>query len=146
MSTNTNENNNRMCNCVNKEQCPLQQHCLVENVVYEATVNSNIANYEEKKNIGLCEKAFKKRFTAHKSSFNLERYRNSTSLSSEVWRLKDLNGQPNVTWKILRKSNAYSPETQRCNLCLAEKFEIANFPGKKPIKQTIRDHRKVSPS
>ena len=130
MSANTNTTNNRSCNCTNKDQCPLQQNCLVENVVYEATVNSNIENYKEKKYIGLCESTFKKRYSSHKTTFNLERYRNNTALSAEIWRIKDRNGQPNVTWRIIRRAKAYSPETQRCNLCLAEKFEIANFPGR----------------
>ena len=130
MSTNENADINPKCNCARKEQCPLQQNCLINNVVYEATVTSNIQNYEEKKYIGLCESTFKKRFTSHKSNFNLERYRNSTALSAEIWRIKDQNGQPNVSWRIIRKAKSYTPETKRCNLCLAEKFEIANYPGK----------------
>ncbi|XP_066929005.1 uncharacterized protein [Clytia hemisphaerica] len=67
-------------------------------------------------------------FTSHKSNFNIERYRNNTALSAEVWRIKDLNGQPTVSWRTIRKSKAFTPDTKRCNLCLAEKFEIANYP------------------
>ena len=123
-------NDNSTCNCAQKQNCPLQQGCLVKGVVYEATVTSDLHNYGEKRYIGLCESTFKKRYTSHKSTFNLERYRNNTALSAEIWRIKDLNGHPGVSWRIIRKAKPYTPNNKRCNLCLAEKFEIANFPGR----------------
>jgi len=76
-------NENRSCNCPQKETCPLNQKCLTLNIVYEATITSDLPGYQEKKYIGLCETAFKKRFTRHKTSFRLERYKNSTALSTE---------------------------------------------------------------
>lgn len=130
LSTNENTNENQTCNCTQRQLCPMQQNCLVKSIVYEATVTSDLLNYGERKYIGLCESTFKKRFTSHKSNFNLERYRNNTALSAEVWRIKDLNGEPTVSWRTIRKSKAFTPDTKRCNLCLAEKFEIANYPGK----------------
>ena len=107
----------------------MNQNCLQKNVVYEATINSDLPDHEEKKYIGLCESTFKKRFANHKSSFSHERYKNSTALSNEVWRIKHLNGTPQITWRIIRSAPAYSPESKRCALCLSEKFEIANYPG-----------------
>ena len=89
-----------------------------------------IPNYGELKYIGLCDSTFKKRFTNHKSTFNLERYRNSNTLSAEVWRIKDLNRLPMVSWRMIRRANSFTHETKRCNLCLAEKFEMANYPGR----------------
>ena len=68
-------------------------------------------------------------FSGHKSSFNLERYKNSTALSTEVWRIKLMDGEPEIKWRVVRKAKAYTPESKRCLLCLAEKFEIANHPG-----------------
>ena len=50
-------------------------------------------------------------------------------LSSEFWRIKENNGTPTVSWKIVKKAKAYRPETKICSLCIAEKFEIANYPG-----------------
>ena len=123
------ENIERTCNCIRKEHCPMNQNCLQKNVVYEATINSDLPDHEEKKYIGLCESTFKKRFANHKSSFSHERYKNSTALSNEVWRIKHLNGTPQITWRIIRSAPAYSPESKRCALCLSEKFEIANYPG-----------------
>ena len=95
-------NTSRTCNCVNKETCPLNQNCLAKSIIYEATISSNIPNYTEKKYIGLCESTFKKRFANHKSSFNHERYKNSTSLSVELWKVKEANGTPSVSWRILK--------------------------------------------
>ena len=108
----------------------MSQNCLMSNIVYEATVTSNLPQYGEKKYIGLCESTFKKRFSAHKTSFNRERYRNQTTLSTEVWRIKESNGIPTIVWRALRKSKAFTPESGRCALCEAEKFEIVNFPGR----------------
>ena len=118
----------RTCNCMNKNNCPMNNNCLATNVIYEATIRSDLPNYKEKKYIGLCESTFKKRFANHKSSFNHQRYKNSTSLSVELWKVKELNGNPDVSWRIIRKAKAYTPETKHCALCLNEKYEIANYP------------------
>ena len=123
-------NTSRTCNCVNKETCPLNQNCLAKSIIYEATISSDIPNYTEKKYIGLCESTFKKRFANHKSSFNHERYKNSTSLSVELWKVKEANGTPSVSWRIFKNAKAYTPESKRCLLCLNEKFEIANYHDK----------------
>ena len=101
----------------------------MSNVIYEATINSNLRNYKKKIYIGLSENTFKKRFNSHKTSFRLEKYKNSTALSTEYWRIKELNGQPIVTWRILRQTTPYNPESGKCQLCLHKKFEIANYPN-----------------
>ena len=118
------------CNCNNKDTCPLNQNCQASSLVYEATISSNIPNYQPKKYIGLCETTFKKRHSTHKTSFTHERYKNSTTLSAEYWRIKERNGTPTVTWRVVRHAKSYTPETKNCQLCLCEKFEIANYPGK----------------
>ena len=48
---------------------------------------------------------------------------------------QDLNGQPTISWRTMRKAKAFTPETKRCNLCLAEKFEIVNYPGVQMSRQ-----------
>ena len=50
-------------------------------------------------------------------------------MSSEIWRIKSSGGTPAVTWKIINHARAYSAETKKCQLCLMEKFEIANYPN-----------------
>lgn len=37
------------CNCRNKTKCTLENKCLVNNIIYKATVSNNITT-EEKKN------------------------------------------------------------------------------------------------
>ena len=37
---NNNNNNNSNCNCRIKENCPLQNQCLKDNIIYQATVTS----------------------------------------------------------------------------------------------------------
>ena len=86
--------------------------------------------YNEKVYIGLCQTTFKKRYANHKKSFNTEKYKNSTALSNEFWRLKEQNGEPNITWRILRNSKSYNNSSKKCNLCASEKYEIATFKGK----------------
>ena len=78
--------------------CPLNQNCLTSSIVYEATLSSNLENKLKNKYIGLCETTFKIRY---KKSFNTEKYKNSTALSKEFGRIKELNGQPKVSWKII---------------------------------------------
>ena len=77
--------NDRICNCTNKDTCPMNQNCQISNIVYEATVTSDLPDCGEKKYFGLCESTFKTRFNGHKTSFTLERYRNKTTFSTEVW-------------------------------------------------------------
>ena len=124
-----NESNQRNCNCIKKEKCPLQQNCLMKNIVYKATVTSDIPNYKRKRYLGSCETTFKLRFGNHKRSFNHKRYKNDTELSNEIWKIKQANGTPHITWEIIRKCAPYNKEARRCNLCLNEKYEIANYKG-----------------
>jgi len=62
-------------------------------------------------------------------------YENSTTLSKEYWKLKDNNDNPSVTWRIIRHKRSYTPEANNCPLCLHEKYEIANYPGKNLINK-----------
>ena len=60
----------------------------------------------------------------------LTKLRSPMSVTKTVWRIKELNGTPSVTWRVVRHAKSYTPETKNCQLCLCEKFEIANYPGK----------------
>ena len=82
----TNADIDRTCNCTRNTICPLDNNCLTKSIVYEATISLDLQNYKPRKYIGLCEGTFKKRFSGHKSSFNLERYQHSTALSTEALR------------------------------------------------------------
>jgi len=121
------EQNNKTCNCIKKDLCPMNNNCLASNIIYQASITSNLENYTEKVYIGLCATTFKKRYANHKKSFNTEKYKNSTALSNEFWRIKELKGQPVIKWKILRSSRSYNPNSKKCRLCSSEKYEIATF-------------------
>ena len=130
LKTNTQNESKNKCNCINKNECPLNQQCLSTNLIYQATINADIRNYEEKHDIGLCETTFKLRYANHKKSFSHEKYRNSTELSKEYWKIKSAKGTPIITWKILKQSPTYNQNHKRCILCLQEKTEITYFNGK----------------
>ena len=116
-----NNDNERACNCIRKEACPLSNQCLTTNIVYEATITSIAQDNRPKTYIGISEGPFKKRFANHKKSFNHIKYEKETELSKEYWRLKNSGEVPIVTWKIKKKCAPFNPNSSKCNLCLSEK-------------------------
>ena len=128
--SNERRQNKRACNCRNPELCPVNGECLTSEVMYEATVNSDLPRYEPRIYKGITERIFKERNKEHKKTFNNLGKKNDSKLSEEVWRIKELGGTPQVTWKILQKSKTYNPQARRCALCLTEKLAIAEHEGK----------------
>jgi hypothetical protein len=136
----------KSCNCRNRDQCPLEQNCLTPSVVYQATVTRD-DNKKEETYIGLTENPFKTRYNCHNSTFRNDNKRNATTLSQHIWKLKDNRIDYKITWKIIAKARAYSPETKSCNLCLIEKYYIiykpnmATLNSRNELNSTCR-HRK----
>ena len=93
----------QLCNCTNKNQCPLNRKCLTESIVYQANISANIPGYREKVYIGLSETTFKVCYDNHKKTV----YK-TTELSKEYWKVKQQNGIPMIKWKVLRKCHAYN--------------------------------------
>ena len=60
----------RTCNYINMSQCPLEQRCLSNNILYQANITSFGQNSETKVYDGIFETTFKLRYTSHKKSFN----------------------------------------------------------------------------
>ena len=114
----------------NPDMCPLNGNCLKEEVMYEATVTSNLPRYEVRTYKGITKRPWKERFKEHKKSFKNKKLMNDTELSKEIWRIKDKGGTFTVNWKILRKAKAYNPRSKRCMLCLTEKLAIAEHEGR----------------
>ena len=52
--------NNRKCNCINKNTSPLNGNCLLENILYVATIKSEKKNYQPRNYRGISENIFKK--------------------------------------------------------------------------------------
>ena len=125
-----NNQNLRTCNCRNPELCPVNGSCLTPEVMYEATVNSDLPRYETRTYKGITKRIWKERYKEHRQAFNNITKRTDSMLSEEVWRIKDAGGTPEVTWRILQRSKAYTPQSRRCALCLTEKLAIAEHEGR----------------
>ena len=113
----------KLCNCQQKNSCPLDGKWLTKCVVYKATVTETTSNNQETY-IGLTENEFKTRFNLHKSSFKLEHKRTSTTLSNHVWKLKKKNINFNITWQVIKRVKPFAPSNKVCGLCLQEKLSI----------------------
>ena len=130
---NNNENSAPSCNCRDKSSCPVPGRCLTTNVVYQATVTREDQGTSTTYT-GLASD-FKSRWSSHKTSFRYERYRNSTKLSGYIWSLKDQNIPYNIKWDILGRASSYNPASNKCRLCLLEKFFILYHPEKSELNQ-----------
>ena len=72
--------NNKTCSCRQKSDCPLNQNCLSECLVYNAAVNTSATkNY-----YGTCEKSFKERYKNHTSSFRSKSCQKCAELSNHI--------------------------------------------------------------
>ena len=115
----------RTCNCRNgPNTCPLSGNCLIESIIYEASVTSD---QETKRYIGLASTSFKQRYSNHMKSFNHEKYESNTQLSNYIWSLKRENKIFDIKWSIKMEAKAYHPARKKCDLCLAEKVLILNL-------------------
>ena len=110
----------RNCNCRDKQQCPLKGKCCATTVVYKAELD---LGQTKKTYIGCTEGEFKTRFNGHSDSFRNEKKKNSTTLSTIVWK-QSQNPRPNIEWSIVKKVNKYKPGLKSCDLCLTEKLYI----------------------
>ena len=116
----------RTCSCPRNTPCPLDGKCLLENIIYVATVTQD----DQTKNhyTGLCSTTFKARLGIHKQSIKNEAI-NQTSLSKFIWKLKQKNIQYTLSWKLIDRAKPFSPITGSCALCLREKFYIMFSPA-----------------
>ena len=135
----------KKCNCRKKEECPLDGECLVNEVVYQATVETKDT---KETYISLTANQFKARYRNHQMSFRHEKRRNETELSKHLWKLKEQNKDFTVAWKIIAKAKPYTNLTKRCNPCTSEKFFLITKPHKSTLNKrnelisTCRHRRK----
>ena len=90
------------------------------------------ANNSIKYYIGAMEGTFKQRTYAHKFSFSNRKYSNTT-LSACIWKLKDRNITPSITWKVIKSAPANNEISWRCLLYFQEKVAITH-----PSQNTIK--------
>ena len=85
--TKTNERSIAPRNCRDKNNCPMNENCTVENVVYKCVVSAT-----EKSNkhvyIGVADGDWKQRYYNHTMSFRNQKQKNYTALSTFLWELK----------------------------------------------------------
>ena len=96
-------------------------------VIYKATVKNTIG--QEKNYIWLASN-FKSRFYKHKASMEDQTPENSTTLSTYFWKELEAGRAPSVKWKIIESNiPTYNPVTNKCQLCIREKYHIAFNPS-----------------
>ena len=78
----------KMCNCRNEKECPLEGECLQNEVVYRATVTTRGVTGTTETYVGLTATDFKTRWHNHQMSFKHEKRRNDTELSKYLWKLR----------------------------------------------------------
>ena len=80
-----NENNQILCNCRNRNDCPLDGKCLSSKIVYSAEVTTETSPPipPGKIYLGICDTEFKTRYGNHKSHFatvGMRKIRNSLNI------------------------------------------------------------------
>ena len=122
--------NRKTCICRQPTKCPLDGNCLSTCIIYKATVSSE---KEQVAYIGLTSTTFKERYYNHNKSFNHEKYENGSELSKYVWKLRKKNSKLSITLKIISHATTKRRPTNKCNLCLEEKYQILKHSGKKNV-------------
>ena len=101
----------------------MQNKCLADSIVYQATVTTHD---NHKANVrwtyGKHLYFFKTRYSNHKASFTNPTKRNATELSKHIWDLKNNNDEYGIKWTILKRAKLYNSASNRCNLCVWEKY------------------------
>ena len=103
----------KLCNCLIREDCPMNGLCLTSSILYQATITCSDSKYKQKRYKGICETTFKKRYANHKKSFNLIKSKNDITLSIEYWNLKQKQQTPKFTWEIKGQYKAYNPTLKK---------------------------------
>ena len=106
-------------NCKDPTECPLQNKCQQENIVYKATVQDD----KKAEYFGMTTTSFKSRYANHKKSFKHETYQHETTLSTYIWD-KKLNPNPKIKWSLMKKCQTYRPGSKTCSICREEKYFI----------------------
>ena len=112
----------RQCNCNVPENCPLDGHCCISCIAYEATVKTNNKEYIY---FGISDGEWKKRFSFHTMTFRKQEYEGSTELSKFIWSLQDKGESYSIKWRVAEQAHPYKCGTRRCDLCITEKTLIA---------------------
>ena len=112
--------NNKTCSYRQKSDCPLNQNCLSECLVYNTVVKTSTTEAY----YGFCEKSFKEGYNNHTSSFTNKSCQESTELSNYIWELKENGENYTIDRLIAMRTHPYICGKRKCDLCLCEKLLI----------------------
>ena len=119
----------KLCNCLKKQNCPIRGACLTESVLYDAKISCTTKKRIYETTLKKCDARNRKK------SFNTEKDKNDTKLSTEYWKLANKKLHPGISWSIKDKYKSYNPNSRRCSLCLNEKLEIVDDPDEILLKK-----------
>ena len=114
----------RSCSCRQKSECPSNNKCLSESLVYKAAVSQTPLQIN-KYYYRTCEKTFKERYNNHTATFRNKSKQKSTELSKHIWKLKGNSIQHQIGLDIASRARPYNGCTRKCELCLTKKLTIA---------------------
>ena len=107
-----------ICNCREKDNCPLNGKCLDSQINYSCLVKTTTSD-ERTHYTGLTENIFKERCNQHKNSFKHEGKANSTELSTYV-ELKKMGTTLMISWEVIDHACPYNNSSKFCHLCAME--------------------------
>ena len=109
--------------------------CMVDNLVYKATVTRTDTNHRETYT-GCTYNTMKTRYNGHNSDINTKNEMvKGTTLSAYIRSLKRDNIPHNITWSIVKRAAPYNPITKICRLCICEKAHILFHPEDATLNQ-----------
>ena len=118
----TTENVDRLCNCRNKENCPLEGKCLQSCIIYKADV---ITNKDSHIYYGASAGEFKSRYNNHTNSFRHRHRKQDTEPSKHIWKAQEKDINFKVKWSVAAYALTCRCGSRRFDLCLTEKYVIA---------------------
>ena len=121
---------NKQCNCRDNEVYSVLRNRHQKNIVYRATIKTSCSVKQKR---GVEERTIKQIIDNHKLSFTNRNYSTNTSLSTHIWRLKDMNISPTITFEILKLAPADNKISKTCLLCLHEKLAIITHPSQNTL-------------
>ena len=96
------DNFTRSCNCLRKHQCPLNEKCLTNNVLYKASITPNEENSKTKMYYGVSETTFKLRYANHKKhsiTSNTKLIQNYQTNIGTLYQQTKLRTSPGKFWE-----------------------------------------------
>ena len=109
------ESNKKECNCRKANECPVQNKCLKESVVYQAAT---------KRGDGVTDAYIGLNATRSNFKDKTRNPKNATALSKYIWNLEDENVTYDVSWGIVSRAKPFNHATGVCNLCTREQYFI----------------------